>query len=51
MDRFHDKFFENDPPAAWFRLFIWMELIYHVPLSAWAIFGLWKGAFFFFVDL
>lgn len=44
VSRFHDKFFDNDTPTpAWFSFFIWMELVYHVPLSVWAIFGLWKG--------
>lgn len=33
---FRDKFFEDQQPA-WFRAFIWMELVYHAPLSGWAI--------------
>ena len=38
---YHDRFFV-DPPA-WFNLFAWMELVYHVPLSLWVIGGLWRG--------
>jgi Protein of unknown function (DUF2781). len=41
---YRDKFFE-DPPA-WFTVFIWMELLYHLPLSIWATRGLLKGIFF-----
>ncbi|OQD70486.1 hypothetical protein PENDEC_c023G00083 [Penicillium decumbens] len=35
---YRDKFF-SEPPT-WFTAFIWMELLYHVPLSLWAVFGL-----------
>ncbi|KAJ5787035.1 hypothetical protein N7457_002025 [Penicillium paradoxum] len=38
---YHDKFFE-DPAPTWFTVFIWMELLYHVPASIWAIRGLRK---------
>lgn len=41
---YRDKFFE-DPPT-WFTVFIWMELLYHLPLSIWATRGLLKGNFF-----
>ncbi|CAI7642871.1 unnamed protein product [Penicillium glandicola] len=37
---YRDKFFE-DPPT-WFTVFIWMELLYHLPLSIWAARGLLK---------
>lgn len=47
VSRFRDKFFEINPPPAWFGLFIWMELLYHVPLSVWATLGLWKSALTF----
>lgn len=30
-----DKFFTQ--PPAWFDLYMWMELVYHVPLSFWAV--------------
>lgn len=40
---YRDKFFE-DPPT-WFTVFIWMELLYHLPLSIWATRGLLKGIF------
>ncbi|MBZ6373478.1 MAG: DUF2781 domain-containing protein [Kocuria palustris] len=38
---YRDKFFE-DPPT-WFTVFIWMELLYHLPVSIWAARGLLKG--------
>ncbi|KAG0156625.1 Integral membrane protein, putative [Penicillium digitatum] len=38
---YRDKFFE-DPPI-WFTVFIWMELLYHLPLSIWATRGLLEG--------
>ncbi|KAJ5595728.1 hypothetical protein VI817_004909 [Penicillium citrinum] len=41
VSTYRDKFFEPPTPA-WFNAFIWMELIYHVPASIWAIWGLWK---------
>ncbi|KAJ5445070.1 Transmembrane protein 6/97 [Penicillium cf. griseofulvum] len=37
---YRDKFFEN--PPTWFTVFIWMELLYHLPLSIWAVRGLLK---------
>ncbi|OKO89594.1 hypothetical protein PENSUB_13660 [Penicillium subrubescens] len=40
---YKDKFFE-DPAPVWFSAFIWMELLYHVPASLWAVWGLWRGA-------
>lgn len=43
VDSFRDKFFE-DPQPVWFTVFIWMELLYHAPLSVWAVLGLWRGA-------
>ncbi|KAI2788215.1 hypothetical protein POX_e06228 [Penicillium oxalicum] len=36
---YRDKFFENPVPV-WFNAFIWMELLYHVPASLWAVWGL-----------
>ena len=40
---YRDKFF-SEPPT-WFTAFIWMELLYHVPLSLWAVWGLLRGEF------
>ncbi|KAJ5293431.1 uncharacterized protein N7443_009384 [Penicillium atrosanguineum] len=37
---YRDKFF-SEPPT-WFTAFIWMELLYHVPLSLWAVWGLMR---------
>jgi hypothetical protein len=39
---YRDKFFE-DPAPVWFSAFIWMELLYHVPASLWAVWGLSRG--------
>ncbi|KAJ5179535.1 hypothetical protein N7492_002745 [Penicillium capsulatum] len=36
---YRDKFFEGPAPP-WFSTFIWIELLYHVPVSAWAVWGL-----------
>ncbi|KAE8330078.1 transmembrane protein 6/97 [Aspergillus sergii] len=33
---YHDKFF-SEPAPAWFSTFIAMELVYHAPLSLWAL--------------
>jgi hypothetical protein len=38
---FRDQFFIA--PPAWFDLYIWMEFLYHVPLSIWAIGALLRG--------
>ena len=35
MATYKDRFF-IDPPA-WFLSFVWMEALYHVPLSVWAV--------------
>lgn len=42
---YRDKFFDVPAPV-WFSAFIWMELLYHVPLSLWAVWGLLRGMFF-----
>ena len=41
IDTYHDQFFIS--PPAWFTMYIWMELFYHVPLSIWAIGALLRG--------
>ena len=41
IDTYHDRFF-TDPPA-WFASFMWMEAVYHVPLSLWAVRALVRG--------
>ncbi|KAL4876671.1 transmembrane protein 6/97 [Aspergillus karnatakaensis] len=35
ITNFRDKFFEG--PPAWFTSYTWMELLYHAPLSLWAL--------------
>lgn len=41
---YKDQFFSpGGPPTAWFGLFLWMEALYHVPLSLWAVGALWDG--------
>jgi len=36
-----DRFFSH--PPAWFNMYVWVELIYHLPLSFWAIGALIRG--------
>lgn len=38
---YNDQFFVK--PPAWFTTYLWIELIYHVPVSVWAIGGLIRG--------
>lgn len=38
---YRDQFFIS--PPAWFTMYIWMELFYHVPLSVWALGALIRG--------
>lgn len=38
---YRDQFFVS--PPAWFTMYIWMELFYHVPLSVWALGALIRG--------
>ncbi|KAK3109879.1 hypothetical protein LTR53_016410 [Teratosphaeriaceae sp. CCFEE 6253] len=35
IETYHDKFFTQ--PPAWFMMYVWFELLYHVPVSVWAI--------------
>ena len=44
IDTYQDKFF-IDPPG-WFRAYVVMEAVYHVPLSIWAIGALMRGELF-----
>lgn len=39
---YKDRFFTAEAPA-WFWLFTVMEAVYHVPMSLYAVWGLWKG--------
>ena len=39
---YKDRFF-IDPPPPWFTLFIYLEALYHVPLSIWATRALIRG--------
>lgn len=39
---YNDRFFTT--PPAWFSSYMWMEALYHVPLSFWAIGALLRGA-------
>lgn len=39
---YSDRFFSPQAPA-WFRVYTWMEALYHIPLSIWALKGLWQG--------
>ncbi|KAI4229215.1 MAG: hypothetical protein L6R36_001064 [Xanthoria steineri] len=41
---YKDQFFSpTGPPTAWFSAFLWMEALYHVPLSLWAVSALYNG--------
>lgn len=42
VSTYNDKFFQETPPP-WFSAFICMELLYHLPLSVWAIGALLRG--------
>lgn len=41
VETYHDQFFTA--PPAWFNMYMWMELLYHTPLSVWAIGALLRG--------
>lgn len=41
ISTYRDKFFELAPPP-WFTAFLWMEVLYHIPASLWAVWGLVK---------
>lgn len=41
ITNFQDQFFIA--PPAWFKAYVWMEAIYHVPLSLWAIGAILRG--------
>jgi hypothetical protein len=42
ISTYKDPFFVPVPPA-WFTAFAWMEALYHVPLSVWAVGALRRG--------
>lgn len=44
---YSDRFFSPQAPA-WFRVYIWMEALYHIPLSIWALKGLWQGTLYLY---
>jgi len=41
IDTYHDQFFTH--PPAWFGMYAWMEALYHLPLSIWAVGALLRG--------
>ncbi|RMZ00061.1 hypothetical protein D0860_08124 [Hortaea werneckii] len=41
IETYHDRFFSR--PPAWFTMYLWLELVYHVPLSFWAVGALLRG--------
>lgn len=41
IQTYRDQFFVS--PPAWFNLYMYMELLYHVPLSIWAVGALLRG--------
>ena len=46
---YHDRFFVT--PPAWFNAYMWMEAVYHLPLSVWAVRALLQGKCFIFYML
>jgi hypothetical protein len=42
---------EGQSAPAWFLLYMWMELIFHVPISFWSVSALLNGASLFFSSL
>jgi hypothetical protein len=36
---YKDMFFVS--PPAWFRMYMWMELFFHVPISLWSSGAVW----------
>jgi hypothetical protein len=41
ISTYHDRFF-IDPPA-WFRMYLLLELVYHLPVSLWMVKALIDG--------
>ena len=41
IETYHDQLFIS--PPAWFTMYLWMEALYHVPLSVWAVGALLRG--------
>lgn len=39
-----DRFFTAQVPN-WFTVYMWMEAGIHIPVSLWAVGGLWRGTF------
>jgi len=39
---YKDLFFTA--PTAFFKLFMWLEAVYHVPVTLWALGGLWRNS-------
>lgn len=37
-----DRFFTAQAPS-WFFVYMWMEAGFHIPVSLWAVGGLWRG--------
>ncbi|KAH0831673.1 hypothetical protein FOPE_02890 [Fonsecaea pedrosoi] len=40
LERFQDQFFVS--PPAWFTAYMWIEAVYHVPISLWMVWGLFN---------
>lgn len=41
IETYQDQFFISPPP--WFGLYLWFEVLYHVPVSVWAVGALLRG--------
>ncbi|KAK3686418.1 hypothetical protein LTR37_019849 [Vermiconidia calcicola] len=42
IDTYHDQFFTS--PPSWFMMYMWMEALYHIPLSVWAVGALLRNS-------
>lgn len=44
IDTFNDKFFTTEAPA-WFRAYLILEAVYHLPISVWMLSAILEGKF------
>lgn len=43
INTYQDQFFTR--PPSWFTMYMWMEALYHLPLSCWAVGALLRGMY------
>jgi hypothetical protein len=44
---YKDQFYVMEPAPAFFQAFLWMELLYEVPVMVWALGALWNSELLF----